>query len=79
MTRFNTVWGSERIPEEWRTSIVIFKNKGDGQNCSNYRRIELIRHTIKLWERAVEAKLRREVTISEQQCGFKSITYVMFA
>lgn len=28
-------------------------------------------HTIKIWERGVEARLGREVMISQQQCGFK--------
>ena len=37
---------------------------------------------MKLWERVVEARLRREVTFSEQQYGFmprKSTTDAMFA
>ena len=52
------------------------------QSCSYYRGIKLISHTMKLWERVVEARLRREVTISEQQYGFmprKSTTDAMFA
>ena len=27
-------------------------------------------HTIKLWEREIEARIRKEVTIAEQQFGF---------
>ncbi|KAF7702584.1 hypothetical protein HF521_001867 [Silurus meridionalis] len=55
--------------EEWRRSVLvpIFKNKGDVQTCSNYRGIKLISHTMKLWERVVEARLREEVTICEQK------------
>ena len=52
------------------------------QSCSNYRGIKLISHTMKLWERVVEARLRREVTISVQQYGFmprKGTTDAMFA
>ena len=62
--------------------VPIFKNKGDVQSCSNYRGIKLISHTMKLWERVVEARLRCEVTISEQQYGFvprKSTNDVMYA
>ena len=62
--------------------VPIFKNKADVQSCSNYRGVKLISHTMKLWERVVEARLRREVIISEQQYGFmprKSTTDVMFA
>ena len=58
----------ERMPDQWRSVLVpIFKNKGDVQSCSNYRGIS---HTMKLWERVIEASLRREVTINEQQYGF---------
>ncbi|KAK3575645.1 hypothetical protein QTP86_031602, partial [Hemibagrus guttatus] len=54
---FNRVLESERMPEEWRRSVLvpIFKNKGDMQSCSNYRGIKLMSHTMKLWERVVEA------------------------
>ncbi|KAK3574277.1 hypothetical protein QTP86_004371 [Hemibagrus guttatus] len=57
---FNRVLESERMPEEWRSVLVpIFKNKGDMQSCSNYRGIKLMSHTMKLWERVVEARLRK--------------------
>ena len=62
--------------------VPIFKNKEDLQSCSNYRGIKLINHTMKLWERVVEARLRHEVMISEQHYGFmprKSTTDAMFA
>ena len=72
------------MPEEWRDSILmpIFKNKGDIQSCSNYRGIKLISHSMKLWERVVERRLRSELTFSEQQYGFmpgKSTTDALFA
>ncbi|KAK3535940.1 hypothetical protein QTP70_021240 [Hemibagrus guttatus] len=81
---FNRVLESERMPEEWRRSVLvpIFKNKGDMQSCSNYRGIKLMSHTMKLWERVVEARLRKVVEICEQQYGFmprKSTTDAIFA
>ncbi|KAK3515275.1 hypothetical protein QTP70_013499 [Hemibagrus guttatus] len=81
---FNRVLESERMPEEWRRSMLvpIFKNKGDVQNCSNYRGIKLMSHTMKLWEKVVEARLRKVVEICEQQYGFmprKSTTDAIFA
>ena len=81
---FNNILATEKMPEEWRQSILvpIFKNKGDAQSCNNYRGIKLISHSMKLWERVVEARLRREVDISEQQYGFmpgKSTTDALFA
>ncbi|KAK3540383.1 hypothetical protein QTP70_030202 [Hemibagrus guttatus] len=81
---FNRVLESERMPEEWRRSVLvpIFKNKGDVQSCSNDRGIKLMSHTMKLWERVVEARLRKVVEICEQQYGFmprKSTTDAIFA
>ncbi|KAK3527328.1 hypothetical protein QTP86_020250 [Hemibagrus guttatus] len=80
---FNRVLESKRMPEEWRSVLVpIFKNKGDVQSCSNYRGIKLMSHTKKLWERVVEARLRKVVEICEQQYGFmprKSTTDAIFA
>ncbi|KAK3542797.1 hypothetical protein QTP70_003002 [Hemibagrus guttatus] len=81
---FNRVLESERMPEEWRRSVLvpIFKNKGDVQSCCNYRGIKLMSHTMKVWERVVEARLRKVVDICEQQYGFmprKSTTDAIFA
>ncbi|KAK3530967.1 hypothetical protein QTP70_007276 [Hemibagrus guttatus] len=81
---FNRVLESERMPEEWRRSVLvpIFKNKGDVQSCSNCRGIKLMSHTMKLWERVVEARLRKVVEICQQQYGFmlrKSTTDAIFA
>ena len=62
--------------------IPIFNNKGDVQRCSNYRGIKLISHTMKLWERIVEKRLRSDLKFSNQQYGFmpgKSTTDALFA
>ncbi|KAK3555243.1 hypothetical protein QTP86_010532 [Hemibagrus guttatus] len=72
------------MPEEWRRSVLVpfLKNKGDVQSCSNYRGIKLMRYTMKLWERVVEARLRKVVEVCEQQYGFmprKSTTDAIFA
>ena len=79
---FNKILEDKRMPDEWRSVLVpIFKNKGDVQSCSSYSGIKLISHTMKLWERVVEARLRCEVMINEQQYGFmprKSTTDAMF-
>ncbi|MCJ8742455.1 hypothetical protein PDJAM_G00082310 [Pangasius djambal] len=81
---FNRVLESKKMPEEWRGSVLvpIFKNKGNVQSCSNYMGIKLMSHTMKLWERVVEARLRKVVEICEQQYGFmprKSTTDAIFA
>jgi hypothetical protein len=47
---FNLISRSNKMPDEWRRSILvpIFKNKGDVQICTNYREIKLMSHTMKL-------------------------------
>ena len=47
---FNLIFLSNKMPEEWKRSILvpIFKNKGDVQSCTNYRGIKLMSHTMKL-------------------------------
>ena len=63
---FNGILETEKIPDKWRWSTVvpIYKNKGDIQDCENYRGIKLISHTMKIWERVIDRRLRSEVSIS---------------
>ena len=60
---FNKLLVGEWMPGEWRRSVFIpiYKNKGDTQCCGNYRVIKLISHTMKIWERIIEARLRDRV------------------
>ena len=81
---FNILLMGERMPEEWRRSVLIpiYKNKRDTQCCGNYRGIKLMSYTMKVWERIIEARLRDRVEISKQQYGFmpgKGTTDAMFA
>ena len=66
------IMDSETIPEIWRESLLIpiFKEKGDIQCCENYRGIKLMSHTLKLFERIMDGRLRQQVFISRQQLGF---------
>ena len=81
---FKRLLMGERMPEEWRRSVLIpiYKNKGDAQCCGSYRGIKLISHTMKIWERIIEARLRDSLEISKQQYGFmpeKATTDAKFA
>ncbi|XP_074362990.1 uncharacterized protein LOC141703349 [Apium graveolens] len=57
--------GKATSPDE-----IPIENKSDAQNCSNFRGIKLLSHTIKLWEQVIEIRLRSKVTVSENQFGF---------
>ena len=79
----NKITDEENIPDIWRKSILIpiYKNKGDIMNCGNYRGIKLMFHSMQLYERVHENRLRVIVSISEEQFGFvkgKSTTDTIF-
>ena len=81
---FNKLLVGERMPEERRRSVLIpiYKNKRNAQCCGSYRGIKLMNHTMKIWKRIIEARLRNRVKISKQQYGFmagKETTHIMFA
>ena len=69
---FNKILDEECMPEEWRESIMvpIFKEKGDIQKCKNYRGIKLTSHTLKIFERVLDKRLREETEIRDEQFGF---------
>ena len=66
------IYEQEKIPTEWRDSVIIpiYKEKGDIQDCGNYRGIKLMSHTMKIWERINDRRLIEETTIGDEQFGF---------
>ncbi|VDO74515.1 unnamed protein product [Heligmosomoides polygyrus] len=57
----------------WLTQFfnrVTIEAEGDASECSNYRGIKLISHTMKVYKRLVDSRLREMVTISQEQWGF---------
>ena len=56
---FNRLLPGEKMPDEWRISVLVplYKGKGDIKKCGNCRGIKLMSHTIKLWERIIEARM----------------------
>ena len=69
---FNVIFRTVKMPNEWRISTVIslYKDKGDVQDCNDYRGIKLLSHTMKLCERVIEGRLRKEILISDNQFSF---------
>ncbi|XP_067121871.1 uncharacterized protein [Centruroides vittatus] len=62
----------QKIPDEWRKSILapVFKGKGDVQDCGNFGSIKLLSHTMKIWEKIVERRITQESEIGKKQFGF---------
>ena len=50
--------------------VPLYKGKGDIRECGNYQGIKLMSHTRKLWERVIEARIRKEVATAEQKFWF---------
>ena len=61
-----------RVPDDWNTSIIVncFKNKGEAVERGNYRGLKLLEHTMKVFERVIETKIREKVKIDDMQFGF---------
>uniref|UniRef100_A0A183GWI8 Reverse transcriptase domain-containing protein n=1 Tax=Heligmosomoides polygyrus TaxID=6339 RepID=A0A183GWI8_HELPZ len=73
LTQFlNRITKKGKMPDDWRKSTIvpIFKQKGDASECSSFRGIKLISHTMKIYERLVDSRLREMVHISQLQRGF---------
>ena len=72
------------MPSSWRYSEIspIYKGKGSVLDCGNCRGIKLISHTMKLWERIIENRIRELVELGNIQFGFRrgmSTTEPIFA
>ena len=67
-------WEEECIPEEWSDATIcpVFKS-GDRQQCERYRGISLLCHTMKMYERILEKRLRKAVEekLNDCQHGFR--------
>ena len=66
------IYEQEKMTEEWRASTIvpIYKEKGDIQDCGNYKGVKLMSHAMKIWERVVDKRIRNETSIGEEQFGF---------
>ena len=53
--------------------LVPILKKDDIHECSKYRGIKLLCHSLKLLEKVVEARLRKivEGKLGDEQCGFR--------
>jgi hypothetical protein len=77
---FNLIFRENKMPKEWRSVLVpVFKNKGDVQSCTNYQGIKLMSHTMKLWERVIEHRLRTATSVTQNQFGFMPGRLIMEA
>ena len=62
----------EQMLAEWKKSVIvpIYKQKGDPLECGNFRGIKLLEHGMKMFEKIVERRLRKLITVNNMQFGF---------
>ena len=53
-----SIWKKEKLPEEWKESIIILIHmKGDKTDCNNYRGISLLQTTYKILSNILLSRL----------------------
>ncbi|VDO65843.1 unnamed protein product [Heligmosomoides polygyrus] len=72
--KINQVVKEKKVPECWHnsTTIAIWKEKGSPADCSKYRPIRLLSHSMKIFERILDRRIREIVRLSDNQCAFVS-------
>ena len=69
---FNNIVKEEKVPSDWKMSVIIncFKGKGDTVERGNFRGLKLLDHLMKGFERVIEKYIREAVNIDDMQFGF---------
>jgi len=53
-----SIWKKEKLPEEWKESIIVpIHKKGDKTDCNNYRGISLLPNTYKILSNILLSRL----------------------
>lgn len=71
---FNRIYDTGEIPEQWLSStFVLIPKKPNPRECSDYRTIALMSHTLKLFLKIIHKRIYRrlEEDISNTQFGFR--------
>jgi len=69
-----SIWKKEKLPEEWKESIIVpIHKKGDKTDCNNYRGTSLLPTTYKILSNILLSRLIPYVKeiIWDCQCGFR--------
>jgi len=69
-----SIWKKDKLPEEWKESIIVpIHKKGDKTDCNNYRGISLLPTTYNILSNILLLRLipyAKEI-IGDHQCGFR--------
>lgn len=72
----NQMWKEEKIPEEWRISVIVpIYKKEDQEKAENYRGVSLLCTGYKIYAEILRERLEEEIVkkklLPESQGGFK--------
>ena len=69
-----STWKKEKLPEEWKKSIIVpTHKKGDKRDCNNYGGISILQTTYNILSTIMLSRLipyAKEI-IGDHQCGFR--------
>ena len=68
------IWKTQPWPQDWERSVFIpFTKKGSAEECSNYRKTELISHASKVMPKILQARLQQYVNreLPDVLAGFR--------
>ena len=69
-------WKEGAVPQDMRDSkiITLYKNKGERNDCNNYRGISLLSIVGKVFDRDILIRLQKQAEriYPESQCGFRA-------
>jgi hypothetical protein len=69
-----SIWKKEKVPEEWKESIIVpIHKKGDKTDCNNYSGVSLLPNTYKILSNILFSWLipyAKEIS-GNHQCGFR--------
>ncbi|VDP18391.1 unnamed protein product [Heligmosomoides polygyrus] len=65
---FNQVVAEKEVPDGWHgsTTIPIWKKNGSPADCSNYRPIRLVSHSMNIFELILDRRIREMVELSDK-------------
>jgi len=74
----NAIVQEGKVTDDWCTDwctswiVSVYKGKGDAMDCGLYRGIKLFEHALKVFERFMDARIRKIVKIDDMQFGCQS-------
>src|SRR6476661_3515325 len=70
-----SMWDSERVPDEWKKAIIVpIHKKKDKMDCNKYRGVSILSHCSKVYSNILLRKMRKRTDEipAEEQAGFRA-------